>query len=637
MDRSLEHNVLKLFSAAADAVHNRVYVSGIMTAHIGVLDGATEAWIDTVDSGIIGNSLKYLYLDPVANYLYIVDTTNAELRRIALDSGESAGPVSLPLGIGGHNVAIDTNRTRLYLSTGDSPSFRAFDGHTLDVIYTNDEMGLGTGNMAYDEQDDVLYILDSAAEDAQRAIHVLDPNTGGLTGAIRYNAPPGVRARWLAHDPEQRQFVVGSERFVFILDEDGNEVGAFPIRDAGQVQDVLYDPISNHVVVLSLERPAEGQVSGVGGVYQVYDPDSGQITNEVAFGRKPHRMVLNPANQRIYIANGDASAVWSIDTRTFADALPLHLGDSLEQIVVSGDGRTLVLSSRLGGSYMATLDLDTGAFDSFESGTWPLPLRRDVDGQQLFVLNAWDSTLGVHALDQQHAFVGLVELGLPTGSTDRLPDLAIDRMRQRAYAAYPEFGQIAAVDLETLQPLTPITLAGFETGDIGGGPGQLQVAVNAAAGRLFAFWARGQRLSVFDVTARPTEIEELDLSGLGWNRSIIVGADFLFLDANAGRLFAGPFELDGVTGTPTGRSLAGGTVIFGLNEADNLYWAYEVRDRQVTLFALDRDSLSVLDSTLLDTTATLTPTFAYNAVRDEIYLGYLNTATLELYTTGALR
>ena len=637
MDRSLEHNVLKLFSTAIDAVRNRIYVSGIMTTHIGVLDGASEAWIDTVYSGIIGNSLKYLYVDPVANYLYIVDTTNAELRRIALDSGERVGPVSLPFGIGGHNVAIDTTRTRFYLTTGDSPSFRAFDGHTLDVIYTNDEMGLGTGNMAYDEQDDLLYILDSAAEDAQRAIHVLDPNTGGLQGAIRYNAPPGVRARWLAHDPEQRQFVVGSDRFVFFLDEDGNEVGAFPIRDAGQVQDVLYDPISNQVVVLSLDRPAEGQVSGVGGIYQVYDPDSGQLTSEVTFGRKPHRMELNPANQHIYIANGDASAVWSIDTHTFDDALPLHLGDSLEQIVVSGDGRTLVLSSRLGGSYMATLDLDTGAFDSFESGTWPLPLRRDADGQQLFVLNAWDSTLSVHEFDAQHTSIGLAELGPPAGSTDRLPDLAIDGTRQRAYAAYPEFGQIAVVDLETLQTLSPITLTGFETGDIGGSPGQLQVAVNVAAGRLFAFWARAQLLSVFNVTAAPLEIDELDLSGLGWSRSINVGADFLFFDAGTGRLFVGPFELDGVTGAPTGRSLAGGTVIFGLNEADNLYWAYEVRDRKVTLFALDRDSLSVVDSTSLDTTATLTPTFGYNAVRDEIYVGYLNTATLELYTTGTLR
>ena len=38
MDRSLEHNVLKLFSTAIDAVRNRVYVSGIMTTHIGVLD-----------------------------------------------------------------------------------------------------------------------------------------------------------------------------------------------------------------------------------------------------------------------------------------------------------------------------------------------------------------------------------------------------------------------------------------------------------------------------------------------------------------------------------------------------------------------------------------------------------------------
>lgn len=62
-DRPLDENVLKIFSAAADTANNRVYVSGIMSRDIAVLDGATEEWLGTIDSGTDGRGLKYLYAD----------------------------------------------------------------------------------------------------------------------------------------------------------------------------------------------------------------------------------------------------------------------------------------------------------------------------------------------------------------------------------------------------------------------------------------------------------------------------------------------------------------------------------------------------------------------------------------------
>ena len=114
-DRPIENNVLKLFSAAADPQRNLVYVAGIMTSDIAILDGSSEQWIGTVDSGMTGsNALKYLHIDPVANFLYVIDATNNQLRRIDLNTGEVAGPVVINPGMG--QAAVDTSRSRIYLT-----------------------------------------------------------------------------------------------------------------------------------------------------------------------------------------------------------------------------------------------------------------------------------------------------------------------------------------------------------------------------------------------------------------------------------------------------------------------------------------------------------------------------------------
>lgn len=638
-NRSLKDNVLKLFSAAAAPQRNRLYVAGIMTSHIGILDGATEQWIGAVDSDIIGNSLKYLYLDPAANYLYVVDATNEQLRRIDLNTGGIVGPVSIPNLGPAHFAAVDTKRTRLYIASSGSPSFRAFDGHTLSEPYTNNEMGKNTGPMIYDAEADTLYILDSASQSEQRAIYYFDLDDGRIAGEIRYQAPPTARSRWLDFDPKNKRFFVGADRFVFVLDSTGAELNAFPLRDDDERQHMIYDPVSDRVVVLSIKRPTGGQIAGTGGILQAYDPGSGKLIAELTFGRKPHRMTLSLANGHIYIPNGDASVVWSIDTTTFADAASLRLGDSLEQIVVTGDGSTLFMNSRLGGGYLAAFNLNSGVLDTFESGAWPIPIRRNAAGDQLLILNAWDSALAVYAVLPEPTLLGTIPLGLPPGSTDRLPDLAVDSAHQIAYAAYPEFGQIAIADWKNMKALGLITVEGFTGGDTGGGPSQLQVAVNETADRLFAFWAREHRLTIYDTAGGYTKVRDVDLNSLNW-RQISLSSDLLFFDSERDRLLVGPFELDGATGEPTGRMLAKGQIVFGLDPERNAYWAASLEgpenDQHAALIALDRDTLAVRHSEELATTTSLPPTFAINTVRDQIYVGYLPTAGLEIYVLGQL-
>ena len=627
-NRSVDNNVLKLFSVAVDDERNLVYVSGIMTSDIGIMDASTETWIGTLATGFNNRAIKYIYLDSTANYLYIIDATNKELRRVDVESGEVVGPTPLADGGFGSLAAVDEVHTRFYLTT--SKGLVAFDGKTLEQLYTVSGLGESAGPMIYDPAAGVFYILDSTSKETERAINILDAASGELTGSIKYTVQQSGRSRWLHFDSADQTFIVGLDRAVILLDRNGNEVGAFPLAGRQALEDEVYDPATKQLFVSSIESPESGEIAGIGGHMDVYDL-SGSLKSSFDFGRKPHHMSLNPANGHIYIPNGDASVLWSVDTRAPTQANPLRLGDSVEQIVSSGDGSTLYLASRLGGSYIGRYDLNSGAFEAFTAGTWPIPLRRDASGEHLFSLNAWDSTLSVYSMTPNQTLLGTIPLGLPAGSTDRLPDLAIDSTHKLAYAAYPEFGMVAVVNWETMQPVAILTIEGAEPGDTGGGPGQLQAMVNENENRVFVYDAKARRLFIYDAANNYAQIGDVDLRDQ--SRSIgQADADLFFFDAQTNHLYLGTLELDGTTGQPTGRTLPAGNKIFGMDSAANIYWVID--NINSVILAVDRTSLAIRYSQPLPESSASLPTLAYNAARNQIHVGYLCTANVYTFTVG---
>ena len=628
-----DKNVLKLFSAAADPTRNRVYVAAILTRYIAILDSATERWIGALDSGIEGYAHRYIYLDPAANFLYSVDESHHQLRRIDLNTNAVVGPVALPEHVGA--VTVDSTRARLYFTTPDAPTFRAFDGKTLQSVYTIAEMGAGAGAIAFDAKADVLYVLNMTPKSGGEIFRV-DPKTGKIAGTISYNLPPGQRARFLEYDAARTRFLVGSERTMQMLDASGKETRAFPLSREREVQSISYDAAHERLVFLSLERPSAGQVAGTGGYAQVYDVNTGKVTHEFSFGRKPHRLTLNSANGKFYVPNGDAAILWSIDTNKYAQATPIRLGDSLEQIILTNGGKQIFMNSRLGGSYVMSYNVEMNQWESFTAGTWPIPMRTDATGEKLFIVNAWDSTLSIYDVKSTRALVATIPLGIPHGSTDRLPDLAIDTAHQRAYVAYPEFGKIVVVDWNALKTIKTIDVTGFKTGDTGGGPAQLALAANESANLVYAFWKNERRLTIYDANTNYNLVVTQDLGSLDW-RSLrdAPDADNLFVDAAKNRLFIGAFELDAKTGKPTGRRLARGQQILALDAASNTYWAISIEDvggkATNVIVTLDRESLAARAAKTLNAVSGVGETFALDLARHRLYVGKMTTAELEIW------
>ena len=571
-NRELKENVLKIFSAAADPIRNRIYVSGILTPNIAIMDGATESWIKTIDSGMGWEySLKYLYIDPVKNYLYIIDGSKGELRRIDLNNGEIKGPA--PIGSKSGIAAVDTKRGRIYISSRFSPHFSVYDGSTLNLLFKTDEMGEGTGDMVYDVENDLLYVLDFL----NPRINVFNPNTLKIVDRIVYdNSCCGGNSKQLVFDTEKNSFFVLVARHVEVVDYTGKSLNSIDIQSDRDIERICFEPDSKKLLILTVDRANNGQVSGVGGHLEVYDPYSVKRFYDIPFGKKPHRLEINTTNNRIYIPNGDASVLWSISTDSYAEPNPIRIGDSIEQIALSKNGEKLYMNSRLGGSYLLEYNTNSKSYETFTSGTWPIPIRVDSNGENLIVLNAWDSTLSVYSLLPKRSLLSTIPLGISKGTTDRLPDMIVDSANGIAYVVYPEFGELIAVDWENNRVLKTIGIKGFKKGEQSGGPGDLQLAIDSKNQRLIVLSVEDSKLFIFDVN-NYSLLKEVDISNINLKK-VRDGAnvDLLFVDSGNNKLFVGPYEFDIYTYQMTGRSLQDGQRIF----------AYDLRKMSTGLLEL---------------------------------------------------
>lgn len=594
-----------------------------------ILDGATETWIGIVETGITEPGLKYIYFDSAAQYLYIFETNTFTLDRVNVATGEMATPTRINGGFAG--VAfVDKVHTRFYIPTGKG--LTAFDGNTLRELFVVKGLGQNSGAMAYDPATDSIYLLASQHENA-RSIFVINAASGQVTREIRYTTQASGRPRAFYFDSAERTFIISIGYNIVTLDMNGQELHTFSLTNSGALQDILYDTASGQTFVLSIVPPANGQVAGTVGHMDVYDKN-GSLTHSFDFGRKPHNMRLNPANSHIYSVNGDASVLWSIDTAAPTQAVARRLGDSVEQLVFSGDGSTLYLSSRLGGSYIARYSFLDGSIASFSAGTWPIPLRRGSAGNFLFALNAWDSTLSVYSMTPLETLLATILLGIPPGSTDRLPDLAIDSTHKLAFAAYPEFSTVAVVNWETMQPVATIAIPNADTGGSGSGPGQLNVGVNESANRLFVYVWKTRTLYVYDTANRFRLLHSVDVKA----QAHIIGdsdPDLFFFDAESNRLFLSALELDATTARPTGKTLLAGNKIFGMDSASNLYWALD--DANSAILAIDRATLQIRHSRPMPEPAANLATAAYDPVNRQVAIGYLITADAYVLPVGEVK
>lgn len=621
LGRTLDRNVLKLFDVVADASRNRLFVTGIMSQYIAMLDGDSHAPIRTFDTGITGSAIKYLTLDEAANRLYVRDTSNGQLLALDLNTGGRIGLVALP-GVAGRMV-VDANRGRLLVPGQDAAGLRAIDGATFTPVFTNATFSTTVSSLVADPVSDVLYGLEST-RGVGRIYRMNLANQAIET--ISFNLAATATARALQWSPTERRFFVAVPGLGVLVLSASGLVERSLSWPSGDLMGMSIDARRGRLFMNFMEKPAAGEVSGTGSHLWVYD---GRDWRETAvFGKKPYGVVANSATGRFYAPAGDESTVWWGESAATA-AAGIRVGDSVEG-VVTGSGGTVYMNSRLGGSHLVAFDPGATAATSFAAGTWPVRMCVDASGKTMVVLNAWDSTLSVFELPSRR-LTATIAIGLAVGTTDRLPDLAVDFSRGRAYASYPEFAQCAVVDIHNGKALEPFTLAGVTGGDTGGGPNQVEVAVSEASGRLLVYCGTLRRLSAYDITSSTprlvAETETPPPSGSERHQWKV-----LFVDAARDRAFVGPDVFDVRTGRSVGTRIGKGQKVFASDDSRDVYWTTTVENETIAVHTLDRSSLALIDTEVLGPADYYAPALTVDATRGRLLVTHLTAAAVDLYT-----
>ena len=595
-----------------------------MTQHLAVLDATTHAVVGTIDSGIIGNSYKYLALDTTANRLYIRDGINHQLLAIDLNTGGRIGPVAIPQGEIG-DVVADAARGLVYMTTTDAPGLRAYDGTSLAQVFTTTAMGTALPSMVHAPDEDALYVLD--ATQGTGRIFRMRLSDRAIT-SVSFSVNPIGRPSSVAYSrADRRLYVSVASQGVLVLSDTGRLERTLTLPSL-EFEDMAFNDQDGRLLALFIDRPAAGEIVGTGAHVWAYD---GRTWGEVAaFGYKSHSIAINPADGRFYCPSGDESKVWSGSPGS-TTMTPLRIGDSVEHVVPSTGG-PMFISSRLGGSYISAYDPATRSAETFTAGMWPTCIAVDPANRYVLVLNAWDSTLSVFELPARR-LIATVPIGLPAGTTDRLPDLAVDFSRGVAYAAYPEFGQVAVVDWRNARALTPLTIDGFVGGDIGGGPNQMQVALTESNARLLVLSPALRRLDTYDISGTPSRISQTTVSIAQTGER--VAWKVLFVDAGRDRAFIGADAFDARTGRAIGTRLATGQRVFASDDARDVYWAASIVNEVLSVYTLDRSSLALLDSRTIGSTDYIAPDLALDASRNRLYVTHLAAARVDEYQLSA--
>lgn len=656
--RDLRTNVLKLFSAAVDPSSNRLFVTGILTEDEGVLNTVSQTWESTLHTGDTG--WKYLWVDDPHRFLYLANGTSGKIKTIHLDTRATLAETDLSTSPGDRfagsfaRPAIDQVHGRFYLGSERPPYLRVFEGATLAPV-TGFTTGLtvppGTGHPIHDPSEDVVYVFDILGTTTNRNFYRVNPTNGSTISTHTFWAPPGQRAVQITRNFARNQFNVVTEQnstnhTLLLVNQFGTTLRTNLLASYRQVSDMAFEAESEKLILLTLDAPTGGRIEGIGGFLEVYDAIALTNVSEVAFGRKPQSLAYDPTHHRYYVPNGDASVVWSFDP-PYTNATGLRLGDSVEQVVPVDGTTAVVMNSRLGGSYLVASDVARYTNATFTSGVWPIPIRVERSGQRLFVLNAWDSRLAIYSLLKDGAIDPLtptlvtnITLPLPPGSTDRLPDLAIDSSNHLALIGYPEFNQLVVVDTTNYTIVRTDTVPVIPADESSGGPGQMNVGFNEAARLRYVFRKGNTNLLIFPPLASPGLPKLVSLTTNNWGRTFsAVNTEFLFRDETNNRLFVGPLELDPLSGAYLGSiALTNGSRVFAYDSVTDCYWTLGlgvlsgVPGMAYFVAALDRATLALQHKEWLLVSDGLPPQPALDVARRLLYVGYVTKAELHIYS-----
>jgi DNA-binding beta-propeller fold protein YncE len=297
------------YSAAVNPATNRVYVSNAGALGVTVIDGASDAILDTALAGVLST---FTAVNPKSNRVYVTQDTSTGSRIWAVDGSNNVAVGSLGLGVRAGPMAIDTARNRVYVAANKcffDPQqialncqpilgllLLAIDGTSLAVLDTVGDVAQGRG-IAYNPVTDRIYI--AVSNGVMDTVKVINPATFQVIGAIEVQQ--GVNG--VAVNPVTNKVYVtnaGDPGWVTVIDGATHTVSSAVFMGFSTFPQWLgVDPVRNLVYVshsgVALMRIIDGAT----------DLEVGQINmSGISIDAQP-----NPVTGRFYVTVYDKGVV----------------------------------------------------------------------------------------------------------------------------------------------------------------------------------------------------------------------------------------------------------------------------------------------------------------------------------------
>ncbi|MFZ1238412.1 MAG: exo-alpha-sialidase [Anaerolineae bacterium] len=647
-------NHLKLFDVALDENLNRIYVQGILTAGIAVIDGATDTLIGSLSSGGSDNDFNrpYLAVHPTNGMLYMAGYGNHILRRIdpATNTVTAQGSLAAdPVG-----VIVDAATNRVFVSLQTTGEVAVYDATTLALLATVDLGADRIGGLDVDSAAQRLYVVHSSAPTAATPLYVINTATLAQLPSLTVNNAGGAPFNFVDVDPASGRLFLTTSNRLFILNSSGAQLASTLLpADAKQPR---FWTATGKVYVVSRDG-----ISPIRSSLSVLDASTGALEQQLDLQTGgAQRMVLNRTTGKIYTAGMEYTQVAVVNALTVSLNGLLDIGNAVEDVAVAPTDGTVYLTNRLGGSTLMIYRPGSGAWNELTTGGWPTAVDVDTALNRLFVLSHYDGAVTAYALAPDPlnpTLLGSVNLGL-TDTEDALSNQTVDSTHHRVITTHPERDRVVIVDGSSLSVAATISdVPSFTYSPQGtAGPGHLQPAVDESLNKLYVLVSRQHKVDVFDGNANYAYLRTLDLSSQQWGWSNAFADHVIFADSSRHRLHIGPILIDTTTDTVTGLLPAGrGSIVVDLDAANNRLLTLDlattgaqaaVRGPRLTgrlrqpagaaasvwrLYTIDASSFSLISQTDLRSLTYVPPYTGLDASRQRFIAGYMQRAEVDIY------
>ncbi len=291
---------------AVDSTRGVVYVANNSANTVSAINEATNTVVATIP---VGHFPYAVALDSSKGLVYVTNYSGASVSVIDETTNTVAATIA---GVGGHSIAVDPGRGRVYAQSGST--IEVIDESTNTII-TTFTAPAWAGGVAVDPVSGAIYVAGDTGA-ATNSVFVFDPTTFALTATIA--GLPAEQLAWMAVDPVGRNlYVPGSIAYnesavgaVFVINMDTNTLTSTIAGTQNTLWGPAFNPATGTLYVASTDYDTY-----VGGV-MVINTATDKVTDVLPLNHA-FAAAVDPTSGAVYVDGNGAVSVLSAATPTF--------------------------------------------------------------------------------------------------------------------------------------------------------------------------------------------------------------------------------------------------------------------------------------------------------------------------------